>query len=211
MSGVPVPHIDRTSGPKGKRSVAFALDWPGWNRGAKSVEVAPGDARVISGALPAGRGPRRDGVRRIDAAGPLEIDRGQTGMTDFYGLSFSSSSTEHGRMDGAELDRKVGAACRNMGVLRWRLGARLAGAAQGSARGRAGPEPDAVRQVTGTRARSSRSRSGCGPRRRARSPRMAFGSIGPTTSPGCVPATRQDRRRPRAWTLSFLIAATAEI
>src|SRR6188768_1402003 len=27
-------------GPKGKRSVAFALDWPGWSRGAKSAELA---------------------------------------------------------------------------------------------------------------------------------------------------------------------------
>src|SRR5579862_4395995 len=27
-------------GPKDKRSVAFALDWPGWNRGAKTAEPA---------------------------------------------------------------------------------------------------------------------------------------------------------------------------
>lgn len=30
--------IDR--GPKGKRVVAFALDWPGWSRGAKTDEEA---------------------------------------------------------------------------------------------------------------------------------------------------------------------------
>ena len=30
--------IDR--GPKGKRAVAFALDWPGWSRGAKTPEEA---------------------------------------------------------------------------------------------------------------------------------------------------------------------------
>jgi hypothetical protein len=30
--------IDR--GPKGKRVVAFALDWPGWSRGAKTAEDA---------------------------------------------------------------------------------------------------------------------------------------------------------------------------
>src|SRR4051794_3242446 len=28
------------TGPKGKRSVAFALDWPGWSRGAKTPELA---------------------------------------------------------------------------------------------------------------------------------------------------------------------------
>ena len=27
-------------GPKDKRSVAFSLDWPGWNRGAKSADLA---------------------------------------------------------------------------------------------------------------------------------------------------------------------------
>ena len=27
-------------GPKGKKSVAFSLDWPGWSRGAKSPELA---------------------------------------------------------------------------------------------------------------------------------------------------------------------------
>ena len=27
-------------GPKGKRSVAFSLDWPGWSRGAKTPEAA---------------------------------------------------------------------------------------------------------------------------------------------------------------------------
>jgi hypothetical protein len=27
-------------GPKGKRSVAFGVDWPGWSRGAKSPELA---------------------------------------------------------------------------------------------------------------------------------------------------------------------------
>ena len=27
-------------GPKGKRSVAFSIDWPGWSRGARSVELA---------------------------------------------------------------------------------------------------------------------------------------------------------------------------
>jgi hypothetical protein len=33
------PHRHRTR-PKGQRSVAFSLDWPGWSRGAKSAELA---------------------------------------------------------------------------------------------------------------------------------------------------------------------------
>jgi hypothetical protein len=27
-------------GPKGKRAVAFALDWPGWSRGATTMDLA---------------------------------------------------------------------------------------------------------------------------------------------------------------------------
>ena len=27
-------------GPKGKRAVAFSIDWPGWSRGAKTPELA---------------------------------------------------------------------------------------------------------------------------------------------------------------------------
>ena len=45
----------------------------------------------------------------FDAAGPLEIveDRIGTGMTDFYGLSFSSSATEHGPMSEADFERRI--------------------------------------------------------------------------------------------------------
>ena len=71
-------------GPKGKRSVAFALDWPGWNRGAKTPELALETLesyrqRYRPVADLAGM------ASEFDAAGPLEIveDRVGTGMTDF--------------------------------------------------------------------------------------------------------------------------------
>lgn len=58
-------------GPKGKRAVAFALDWPGWSRGAKSGELALDVLesyreryRPVAGL--AGM------TREFDAAGPLE-------------------------------------------------------------------------------------------------------------------------------------------
>ena len=95
-------------GPKGKRSVAFALDWPGWSRGAKSAEVALETLesyreRYRPIADLAGM------AREFDAAGPLEIveDRVGTGSTDFWGISFSPSSTEQGPMGEAELDRGI--------------------------------------------------------------------------------------------------------
>ena len=95
-------------GPKGKRSVAFALDWPGWNRGEKTPELALETLesyrdRYRTIADLAGMAPE------FDAAGPLEIveDRVGPGSTDFWGISFAPSSTEHGPMGEAELGRKI--------------------------------------------------------------------------------------------------------
>jgi hypothetical protein len=95
-------------GPKGKRAVAFSPDWPGWNRGGKSAELALEALETY-----------RDRYRPVaglaglqeefDAAGPLEIveDMVGTGMTDFYGISFSPASTEHEPMAVAELERAI--------------------------------------------------------------------------------------------------------
>jgi hypothetical protein len=95
-------------GPKGKRSVAFALDWPGWSRGAKSAELALETLeayreRYQPVASLAGM------AREFDAAGPLEIveDRVGSGSTDFWGISFYPSSTEHGPMGEAEFERAI--------------------------------------------------------------------------------------------------------
>jgi len=95
-------------GTKDKRSVAFSLDWPGWSRGAKTAELALETLesyrdRYRPIADLAGMG------REFDAAGPLEIveDRVGTGSTDFWGISFSPSSTEHGPMSDAEFDRGI--------------------------------------------------------------------------------------------------------
>jgi hypothetical protein len=95
-------------GPKGKRAVAFSIDWPGWSRGAKSAELALETLeayrvryRLIADL--AGMAPE------FDAAGPLEIveDKVGTGSVDFWGISFSPSAAEHGPMDEAELDRAI--------------------------------------------------------------------------------------------------------
>jgi hypothetical protein len=95
-------------GTKDKRSVAFSLDWPGWSRGAKTAELALETLesyrdRYRPVAALAGM------AREFDAAGPLEIveDRVGTGSTDFWGISFSPSSTEHGPMSEAEFDRGI--------------------------------------------------------------------------------------------------------
>ena len=95
-------------GPKDKRVVAIALDWPGWSRGAKTSEVALETLesyreryRPVAGL--AGM------ASEFDAAGPLEIveEKVGTGSTDFWGISFSPASTEQDPMDEAELERGI--------------------------------------------------------------------------------------------------------
>jgi hypothetical protein len=95
-------------GPRGKRLVAFSLDWPGWNRGEKTAEAALETlesyrARYRPIADLAGM------AAEFDAAGPLEVveDRVGPGSVDFWGISFSASSTEHGPLSDAEFDRKI--------------------------------------------------------------------------------------------------------
>jgi hypothetical protein len=95
-------------GPKGKRSVAFSLDWPGWSRGARSAELALETlesyrVRYRPIASLAGMEPE------FDAAGPLEIveDRIGTGSTDFWGISFSPSDAERDPMEDVHLERGI--------------------------------------------------------------------------------------------------------
>jgi hypothetical protein len=95
-------------GPKGKRAVAFSLDWLGWSRGAKTAELA-------LETLESYRARYRPVAAiahlssEFDAAGPLEIveDKVGPGSTDFWGISFSASSTEHGPLADAEFERAV--------------------------------------------------------------------------------------------------------
>ena len=95
-------------GPKGKKAVAFAVDWPGWSRGAKTPELAlelleAYRERYRPVAEAAGL------ADELDSAGALEVveDAIGTGSTDFWGISFAPSSLEQEPMDEAELDRKV--------------------------------------------------------------------------------------------------------
>lgn len=95
-------------GPKGKRSVAFSLDWPGWSRGAKSADDAVETLESYRARYrPVARLAKM--AREFDAAGPLEIveDRVGPGSTDFWGISFAPSSAELGPMSQAELERGI--------------------------------------------------------------------------------------------------------
>ncbi|HTW05975.1 MAG TPA: hypothetical protein VME46_00590 [Acidimicrobiales bacterium] len=95
-------------GPGGKKAVAFAVDWPGWSRGAKTSALAlelleSYRARYRPIAMAAQL------AREFDSAGQLHVveDRVGTGSTDFWGISFSPSSLEREPMSESELDRKI--------------------------------------------------------------------------------------------------------
>ena len=95
-------------GPKGRRSVAYAIDWPGWSRGAASPELA-------LETLDAYRDRYRPVAQRagladeLDAAGDLEVIEDHVGntSTDFWGISWLPSATEHGAMPPDVLDRRL--------------------------------------------------------------------------------------------------------
>ena len=95
-------------GPKEKKVAAFALDWPGWSRGAKTPDAA---VELLEAY--------RDRYRPVaalaglesafDAAGPLELveDHVGVGSTDFWGISFAPSSSELSPMPEDEIERKL--------------------------------------------------------------------------------------------------------
>ena len=95
-------------GPKGKKAVAFAVDWPGWSRGAKTPELALATLEAYRERYrPIARAAGL--AKEFDSAGRLKVveHRVGTGSTDFWGISFSPSSSERKAMRVAELDRKL--------------------------------------------------------------------------------------------------------
>ena len=95
-------------GPKGKKVVAVAPDWPGLQRGAKTAEKAIEKLRAYL--------PRYSHVARL-AAMNAEFDTIEnidvveeypgTGSTDFWGISFAFSSIDKQGMSVAELEREL--------------------------------------------------------------------------------------------------------
>ena len=95
-------------GPKGKKVVAFAPDWPGWSRGAKTADLALETLETYRDRyrpIAVAAGPAEE----FDASGAFQVveDMVGTGSTDFWGISFSPASFEVGQMPEAELERKL--------------------------------------------------------------------------------------------------------
>lgn len=95
-------------GPKQKKVVAVAPDWPGLERGGKSADVAIGTlrayiARYADVARIAGMDEAFSAIRRIDV---VEEYTG-TGSTDFWGISFAFSGIDREPMSSEEVERQL--------------------------------------------------------------------------------------------------------
>ena len=95
-------------GPKGKKVVAVAPDWPGLARGAKTGEDAIERLRAYllryaQVAKLADMGAEFGAATSVDV---VEQYPG-TGSTDFWGISFAFSSIDKQAMSGDELEREL--------------------------------------------------------------------------------------------------------
>ena len=95
-------------GPKGKKVVVVAPDWPGLERGAKSEELAieklraymPRYAQV---ATLANMSAAFDTIQDFEVVGQYP----GTGSTDFWGISFAFSGIDQQEMSREELEREL--------------------------------------------------------------------------------------------------------
>lgn len=100
--------VQLESGPKGKKVVAVAPDWPGLSRGSKTED----DALVRLTTYLRRYAPVATLAGLADAfpasATPEVVDRYPgVGSTDFWGISFAHSSLDHQPLTAAELDRQL--------------------------------------------------------------------------------------------------------
>ena len=95
-------------GPKAKRMVAVAIDWPGLERGAKTEQAAIDRLRsYLPRYEPAAR---LAGMAAAFAASPVvDVVEHYPGIggTDFWGISFAFSSIDHQVMSGEALEREL--------------------------------------------------------------------------------------------------------
>ncbi len=106
------------SGPKGKKVVAVAPEWPGLERGAKTEELAVERLRAylprylpvakLAGMEAAFVSATDDSAIGSSAADMDVVERYPgTGSTDFWGISFAFSTIDHQPMSDEALEREL--------------------------------------------------------------------------------------------------------
>jgi hypothetical protein len=110
IGGAVTNHLRITleTGPKGKKVVAVAPDWPGLARGATTEEAAI--QRLLSYVPRYATVAKLAGMEATFASHPVVdvVERYTgTGSTDFWGISFGFSSIDKQGMSGDELEREL--------------------------------------------------------------------------------------------------------
>ncbi|HYH12466.1 MAG TPA: hypothetical protein VD789_08950 [Thermomicrobiales bacterium] len=105
---MPLNHVAIETGTKGKKHVASAIAWPGWERNGKSEA----EALVTLEAYRSRYAPVAEiaGLRaEFDATGGLEVvDRYVgTGTTDFWGITTRVPVSEQGKISEEECERRI--------------------------------------------------------------------------------------------------------
>lgn len=100
------------TGPKGKRVVAVAPDWPGLERGAKTGEAAIARLRAYLPryalvATLAGMGAEFAAIASDAATITVVEQYPGTGSTDFWGISFAFSHSDEQALSSDELEREL--------------------------------------------------------------------------------------------------------
>ncbi len=98
------------TGPKGKKVVAVAPDWPGLSRGAKTGEAAVERLRAyLPRYAPVAKLAGMDAAYLASTGGPLDVveEYPGTGSTDFWGISYGFSSIDQQAMSPDALEREM--------------------------------------------------------------------------------------------------------
>lgn len=95
-------------GPKGKKVVAVAPDWPGLSRGAKTEDAALDRLHTyLPRYAPVAKLAGMDAAFAASTAINVVEHYPGSGSTDFWGISFAFSSIDRNPMTPAELDREL--------------------------------------------------------------------------------------------------------
>ncbi len=95
-------------GPKGKKVIAVAQDWPGLERGAKTEELALERLQAyLPRYAPIAALAGMDGEFAANTALNIVEHYPGVGSTDFWGISFAFSSIDQQPMSSEELEREL--------------------------------------------------------------------------------------------------------
>src|SRR6185312_10767834 len=95
-------------GPKGKKVVAVAPDWPGLARGAKTEEAALARLQsYLPRYAPVAKLAGMEAAFAVSTTVDVVERYPGTGSTDFWGISFAFSGIDRQDLPSAELDRDL--------------------------------------------------------------------------------------------------------